>query len=135
MKLTSTILSLAALFSVASAVPTPSSTTTTSATVVYNSAFDSTTSISEFTTTTFVGGVSSDSPWNSGSCLQITSEETDVYVTITEDDGTDINVIEVSSDVITQFLQVSVLDVETVDLDSITFKVEVFAVDESYCVS
>ena len=128
MKFTSTILSLAALFSAASALPTPSSTTTT---VVYNSTVDITTSTSE--STTFVASVSPSSGWNSGCCMQITLEETDVYVTITEEESTEIDVIAVSSDVITQFLQVSVEQIE--QIKSITFSAEVIEVDSSYCVA
>jgi hypothetical protein len=144
MKFTSTILSLAALFSVASALPTPSSTTTTtSATVVYSSTFDTTTSIDSTTSvdsttsisdsTTFVGFVSPDSPWNSGSCMQIALEETNVYLSITEEETTESNVIQVSSDFLTQFLQVSTEQIE--QIQSVTISASVLEVDETFCVS
>jgi hypothetical protein len=146
MKFTSAILSLAALFSVASAAPTPQSAGPTppsagpapssTATVVYNSKYDSTTTVTSVSETSiFVGGVSPNSPWNSGSCLQITVEETDVYITITDDEGADIDIIEVSSDCITEFVEVAVLDVDTEELESVTFEVVVVEVDESFCVS
>jgi len=161
MKLTSALLSLAALFSVASAVPTPTSTsvTSTSVTVRHNSIYDSATlddvtcvdqdtdvsitdnvSVSSTKRDTSVsssisiGGISPDSPFSCGTCLHVTFQEVEVYVTVVEDVSisTETSVLEVSSDVLTEFISVS--QQETVDVETVTVEVEVVEVEQSFCV-
>jgi len=157
MKFTPALLSLAALFSVASATPTPSSNV---ATIRYNSKYDNPTS-SEFACLTVtdnvsttkssttkssttkrgssssvspivIGGASPNAAFSCGSCLQVTLEKTDVFITVVEDVDTEIDIIEVSSDVMTEFITVS--DEETVDIETVTLEVVVFEVDEKYCI-
>jgi len=64
--------------------------------------------------------------------LQVTLEKTDVFITVVEDVDTEIDIIEVSSDVMTEFITVS--DEETVDIETVTLEVVVFEVDEKYCI-
>jgi hypothetical protein len=143
MKFTSVILSLAALFSVASAGPTPSPN---DATLTYNAKYDSLNSASDIVCTNVdtititntkrsspivIGGASPDSPFSCGACLQVTLEEVDVFITVIDDGSTDIDIIEVSSDVITEFIAVT--DDQTEDIETVTIDVVVFEVDASYC--
>ena len=65
--------------------------------------------------------------------MQIALEETNFYLTITEEETTEFDVIQVSSDFLTQFLQVSTEQIE--QIQSVTISTSVLEVDETFCVS